>query len=56
MIDSAIDPDQEYVYFTGSETLPSTYCILSEKSIMRVYSTSDEYNNIPKLGKKTELQ
>jgi len=28
-IDSASDPDQEYIYFMGSETLPSVCYILS---------------------------
>jgi len=52
----ASDPDQEYVYFTGSETLPSVCYILSDISIvypftLRVtgitsipfYSTSNGY-------------
>jgi len=32
-MDSASDPDQEYIYFMGSETLPSTYYILSDEYI-----------------------
>jgi len=31
-IDSASDPDQEYIYFMGSETLPSACYILSDES------------------------
>jgi len=29
---SASDPDQEYIYFMGSETLPSTCYILFDES------------------------
>jgi len=31
-IDSASDPDQEYMYFMGSETLPSACYIISDES------------------------
>jgi len=43
-IDSASDPDQEYIYVMGSETLPFTCYILSDKSIIPFYSTSNWYN------------
>jgi len=31
-IDSASNPDQEYIYFMGSETLPSACYTLSDES------------------------
>jgi len=31
-IDSASDPDQEYIYFMGSKKLPSACYILSDES------------------------
>jgi len=31
-IDSASDPDQEHIYFMGSETVPSACYILSDES------------------------
>jgi len=40
LIDSASNPDQEYIYFMGSETLPSACYILSEESNIPFYSTS----------------
>jgi len=45
LIDSASDPDQEYIYFMGSETLPSACYILSDESSIPFYSTSNGYNN-----------
>jgi len=39
----ASDPDQEYIYFVGSETLPSTCYILSDESSLPLYSTSNWY-------------
>jgi len=39
-IDSLSDPDQEYIYFIGSETLPSACYILSDESRISFYSTS----------------
>jgi len=36
--------DQEYINFMGSETLSSTCYILSDKSSIPFYSTSNEYN------------
>jgi len=44
-IDSASDPDQEYIYFMGSETLPSACYILSDESGITFYSTSNGYKN-----------
>jgi len=35
--------DQEYINFMGSETLYSTCYILSDKSSIPFYSTSNEY-------------
>jgi len=32
LLDSATDPDQAYIYFMGSETLPSACYILSDES------------------------
>jgi len=43
-MDTASDRDQEYIYFMGSETLPSACYILSEESSIPFYSTSNEYN------------
>jgi len=43
-MDSASDPDQEYIYFMGSETLPSACYILSDESSIPFYSTSNGYN------------
>jgi len=46
------DPDQEFIYFRGSETLPSAY-ILSEKPTLRVTGimkdegNDDEMCNMP---------
>jgi len=40
-IDSASDPDQEYMYFMGSETFPSACYILSDESSIPFYSTSN---------------
>jgi len=44
-IDSASDPDQEYINFMGSETLPSTCYILSDESSIPLCSTSKGYKN-----------
>jgi len=41
-------PDQEYIYFMGSETLPSACYILSEESSIPFYSTSNRYKKINK--------
>jgi len=38
------DPDQEYIYFMGSETLPSACYIHSDESSIPIYSTSNGYN------------
>jgi len=38
--DSASDPDQEYIYFIGSETLPPACYTLSDVSSILFYSTS----------------
>jgi len=46
LTDSASDPDQEYIHFKGSETLPSACYILSEESSIPFYSTSNGYNNM----------
>jgi len=35
----ASDPDQEYIHFMGSETLPSACYILSDESSIPFYST-----------------
>jgi len=48
-IDSASDPDQEYIYFIASKTLPSTCYVLSDKSNIPFYSTSNGYNNNKKI-------
>jgi len=40
-MESASDPDQEYIYFMGSETLPSTCYILSDEASIPFYSTSN---------------
>jgi len=40
------DPDQEYIYFMGSETLPSACYILFDESSIPSYSTSNGYNYI----------
>jgi len=40
MARSTSDPDQEYIYFMGSETLPSACYILSDESSIHFYSTS----------------
>jgi len=37
-------PDQEYMYFMGSETLPSACYKLSDESSIPFYSTSSGYN------------
>jgi len=42
--DMARSTDQEYVYFMGSETLPSACYILSDESNIPFYSTSNGYN------------
>jgi len=42
-IDLASDPDQEYIYFVGSETLPYACYILSDESSIPFYSTSNGY-------------
>jgi len=39
------DPDQEYIYFMGSETIPSACYILSDESSIPFYSTSNGYKN-----------
>jgi len=44
-IDSASDPDQEYIYFMWSDTLPSARFILSDESSIPFYSTSNGYKN-----------
>jgi len=44
MARSTSDPDQEYIYFMGSETLPSACYILSDESRIPFYSTSNGYN------------
>jgi len=41
---TASDPDQEYIYFMGSETLPSACYIVSDESSTSFYSTSNRYN------------
>jgi len=41
----ASDPVQEYIYFMGSETLPSACYILSDESSIPFYSTSSVYKN-----------
>jgi len=49
--DSTINPDQEYIYFTGSETLPSAcnrptnlvYPFTHDESSITFYSTSNGY-------------
>jgi len=41
----ASDPDREHIQFLGSKTLPSTCNILSDKSSIPFYSTSNGYNN-----------
>jgi len=38
------DPDQEFIYFMGSKTLPSTCYILSAESSIPFYSTNNGYN------------
>jgi len=43
---TARDPDQEYIYFMGSETLPSACYILSDESSIPFYSTSNGYKNV----------
>jgi len=43
--DSDSDPNQEYIYFMGSETLPFACYILSDESSIPFYSTSNGYNN-----------
>jgi len=42
-IDAASDPDQEYIYFIRSETLPSACYILSDETSIPFYSTSNGY-------------
>jgi len=42
---TASDPDQEYVYFMGSETLPSALQ-LSDESSIPFYSMRNGYNYI----------
>jgi len=44
-IDLASDLYQEYIYFMGSETLPSACYILSDESSIPFYSTCNGYNN-----------
>jgi len=44
-IDSTIDPDQEYIYFIWSETLPSACYIHTYNESCTFYSTSNGYNN-----------
>jgi len=44
-IDSAIDPDQEYIYSIWSQTLPSACYILYNESCIHLHSTSNSYNN-----------
>jgi len=39
------DPDQDYIYFMGSETLPSACYILSDESSVPFYSTSNRHKN-----------
>jgi len=41
LIDSASDPDQEYIYFMVSETLLSACYIFSDESFIPFYSTSN---------------
>jgi len=43
MARSASNPDQEYIYFKGSETLPSA-CY--DESSIPFYSTSNGYKNV----------
>jgi len=43
--DSASDPAQEYIYFMGSETLPTASYILSHESSIPYYFTSNGYKN-----------
>jgi len=42
-IDSVSDPDQEYIYFMGSETHSSACYILADESSLPFYSTSNGY-------------
>jgi len=44
-IDSASDPDQEYIHLKGSETHSSTCYILSNKSSIPFHSTSKGYKH-----------
>jgi len=44
-IDSGSNPDQEYIYFMGSETLPSTYYILFPDYNISFYSISNGYSD-----------
>jgi len=44
-MDSASDPDQEYIYFMGSETLPSACYTVSDESSIPFYSTSNGNKN-----------
>jgi len=56
-IDKTSDPELEYIYFIGSETLPSAYYILSDDSSILFYSTGNRYrkhNLNPKVFKHNE--
>jgi len=44
-IDSAIDPDQKYIFFIRSGTLPSTFFIHFNEPSVPLYSTNNGYNN-----------
>jgi len=55
-IDSASDPDQEYIHFMGSETLSSICYIIFDKSNIPFYSTSNGYNNKNQIVRKDRLK
>jgi len=45
-IDSASDPDQEYIYFMGLEKLPFACDILSDESSIPFYPTNNGYKKL----------
>jgi len=49
-IDSASGPDQEYIHFMGSETLPSACYILFDESSIPFYFSSNGYNKSTDIG------
>jgi len=56
-IESAIDPDQEYILFIWSETLPSACYILFNELYLTstlIFTTSNRYTNIVHLREKLE--